>query len=453
MSTPIAALPSLTPQQIRDAAARTSESPIARIARNAAGKSDIRSVALNRDRVQAVSHAYSHVVKSGKTTSQFSSGRCWLFAGLNLFRMTAAERLGLDDFELSQTYLMFWDKLEKSNLFLEQIIDNPQLEVGSRLLDWLCATPLNDGGQWDMFANLIDRYGVVPKRVMPETFSSSNSAVMNQHITQKLRREAQILRDRIHSGASTEETRANKDAIVDDIYRMLTIHLGVPPTSFEWKWVDKENKFHTDGEITPQHFKDRYCPLDLHDKACLIHCPQASKQIPAHYTVGFLGNVAGGREISYLNLPIETLKAAAVQMILDGKPVWFGCDVGKHLDRELGVLDLDLFDTELLYGTALLQEKAARLDYGQSLMTHAMVLVGVDLSPEGKPKQWRVENSWGEAVGEAGYLTMTDAWFDQYVYEVAVDKQYVSKDTLTLLETPATVLDPWDPMGSLAIAE
>lgn len=453
MSTPIAALPSLTPQQIHDAATRTSSCPIARIARNAAGKTDIRSVALNRDRVQVVSHAYSHVVKSGKTTSQFASGRCWLFAGLNLFRMTAAERLGLDDFELSQTYLMFWDKLEKSNLFLEQIIDNPQLEVGSRLLDWLCATPLNDGGQWDMFANLIDKYGVVPKRTMPETFSSSNSAVMNQHITQKLRREAQVLRERIHSGASMDETRAHKDAVMDDIYRMLTIHLGVPPTSFEWKWVDKENKFHTDGLITPQEFKDRYCPLNLNDKACLIHCPQASKTIPAHYTVGFLGNVAGGREISYLNLPIETLKAAAVQMILDGKPVWFGCDVGKHLDRELGVLDLDLFDTELVYGTSLLQEKAARLDYGQSLMTHAMVLVGVDLTADGKPKQWRVENSWGEAVGEAGYLTMTDAWFDQYVYEVAVDKQYVSKDVLALLETPATVLDPWDPMGSLAIAE
>jgi bleomycin hydrolase len=453
MSTPIAALPGLTQEQIQSAANRTSESPIARIARNAAGKTDIRSVALNRDRVQAISHAYSNVVKSGKTTSQFVSGRCWLFAGLNLFRMTAAERLGLEDFELSQTYMMFWDKFEKSNLFLEQIIDNPQLEVGSRLLDWLCATPLNDGGQWDMFSNLIDKYGVIPKRIMPETFSSSNSAVMNQHITQKLRREAQVLRERMQRGDSIEATRAYKDTVIDDIYRMLTIHLGVPPTSFEWKWVDKEHKFHTDGEITPQQFLSRYCPIDLHDKACLIHCPQGSKQIPAHYTVGFLGNVAGGKEISYLNLPIETLKAAAVQMILDGKPVWFGCDVGKHLDRELGVLDLDLFDTELLYGTALLQEKAARLDYGQSLMTHAMVLVGVDLTPEGKPKQWRVENSWGEAVGEAGYLTMTDAWFDQYVYEVAIDKQYISQDVLDLLNTPATVLDPWDPMGSLASAE
>jgi len=453
MSTPIAALPGLTQEQIQSAANRTSESPIARIARNAAGKTDIRSVALNRDRVQAISHAYSNVVKSGKTTSQFVSGRCWLFAGLNLFRMTAAERLGLEDFELSQTYMMFWDKFEKSNLFLEQIIDNPQLEVGSRLLDWLCSTPLNDGGQWDMFSNLIDKYGVIPKRIMPETFSSSNSAVMNQHITQKLRREAQVLRERMQRGDSIEETRAYKDSVIDDIYRMLTIHLGVPPTSFEWKWVDKEHKFHTDGEITPQQFLTRYCPIDLHDKACLIHCPQGSKQIPAHYTVGFLGNVAGGKEISYLNLPIETLKAAAVKMILDGKPVWFGCDVGKHLDRELGVLDLDLFDTELLYGTALLQEKAARLDYGQSLMTHAMVLVGVDLTAEGKPKQWRVENSWGETVGEAGYLTMTDAWFDQYVYEVAIDKQYISKDVLDLLNTPATVLDPWDPMGSLASAE
>ncbi len=453
MSTPIAGLPSLTQQQLDGAASRTAENPIARIARNAAGKTDIRSVALNRDRVQAISHAYSHVVKSGKTTSQFASGRCWLFAGLNLFRMTAAERLGLEDFELSQTYMMFWDKLEKSNLFLEQIIDNAELEIGSRLLDWLCATPLNDGGQWDMFANLIDKYGVVPKRIMPETFSSSNSAVMNQHITQKLRREAQVLREKLKGGASAADVREYKNSVVDDIYRMLTIHLGVPPTSFEWKWVDKEHKFHTDGEITPQQFRSRYCPIDLHDKACLIHCPQGSKQLHTHYTVGFLGNVAGGREISYVNLPIETLKAAAVQMILDGKPVWFGCDVGKHLDRDLGVLDLDLFDTELLYGTPLLQEKAARLDYGQSLMTHAMVLVGVDLTADGNPKQWRVENSWGEAVGEAGYLTMTDAWFDQYVYEVAIDKQYISKDVLALLDTPATVLDPWDPMGSLAIAE
>lgn len=452
MSTGIADFPNLTQAEITKAAEKTAQSVVARIVRNAVGKTDIKSVVLNRDVVQGTNHVYSHTIKSGETTSQFVSGRCWLFAGLNLFRMTAAEKLGIDDFELSQTYMMFWDKLEKANLFLEQIIDNAELEVGSRLLDWLCSAPLNDGGQWDMFTNLITKYGVVPKRVMPETFSSSNSLVMNQQLTLKLRLEAEQLRNRHHAGATLSELRAYKSNVVNDIYRMLSIHLGTPPVTFDWQWTDKDKQFHSDGLITPLQFAKAYCPPDLHDKVCLIHCPQKSKQLMTHYTVGFLGNVAGGQPIRYINVPIETLKASALAMLLDSKPVWFGCDVGKHLDRELGILDLSVFETELIYETNMTQSKGERLDFGQSLMTHAMVLTGVDISNETTVRKWRVENSWGKAVGDAGYLTMTADWFDEYVYEVVVDRKYLPADVLALLDTEPTVLEPWDPMGSLATA-
>jgi bleomycin hydrolase len=444
---------SLTDEVLTHCRATLASDPVARIARNAVAKTAIKAVALNRDAVTRLTHTYSHSVLTGKTTAQNASGRCWLFAGLNLFRTQIAETLGVEDFELSQNYLMFWDKLEKANYFLENILATLDEPVGSRLLDWLCASPLQDGGQWDMFAALVKKYGVVPKEVMPETESSSRSADMNALMTLKLRQAAGELRATHKAGASEAELRMQKDALVPALYRMLVTHLGEPPTEFLWQWRDKDKNFHRDGVLTPQQFREKYVTTELDELVCLIHCPQTTKSYNTPYTIAYLGNVVGGQPIQYLNVEMATLKAVTQAMIQDGKPVWFGCDVGKQMDRDLGLMDLELFEYELLYGTSLGMDKAARLDYGQSLMTHAMVLTGVDLDEDNKPRKWRIENSWGEQGGDKGFMAMTDSWFDEYMYEVAVEKKYLSQELLALLNQSLVPLDPWDPMGSLALAD
>ncbi len=426
--------------------------PRHRIALNAVTKTTVKSVAMNRAAVVRNNHTFSHVVKTGAATSQNSSGRCWMFAGLNLFRMLAAKEMNLEDFELSQNYTMFWDKLEKSNYFLESILTTLSEPTDGRLISWLVASPIQDGGQWDMFVNLVKKYGVVPKEAMPETESSSSSSIMNDRVTNKLREYAGQLRQSHEDGYSIEHLRAEKEKMLKEVYRMLAIHLGEPPASFSWQWRDKDKDFHRAGQMTPKEFYDKYVRFDLDSMVCLIHCPQSAKAYNTLYTIDYLGNVIGGHGIRYLNVELDTLKKATTAMIKEEKPVWFGCDVGKMFDRDLGLMDTDLYDYEGVYGTKFGMDKAQRLDYGSSLMTHAMVFTGVDLDENGKPLKWRVENSWGDKNGEKGFMVMTDPWFDEYNYEVVVEKKHVPLDILRLLETEPSVLPPWDPMGSLAAA-
>lgn len=411
-------------------------------------------VALNRRTVSQVDHSFSHHLTEGKATAQNASGRCWLFAALNTMRIIAMEKMNLpDDFELSQNYLSFWDKLEKANYFLESILQTLDEPNGSRLIDFLLVSPIQDGGQWHMFVNLVRKYGIVPKRAMPETDSSGGTAQMNSFITGKLREYACRLRSEAARGTSYTDLREMKHEMLESVYRMLVIHLGEPPREFDWQWRDKDKNFHRDGMMTPQAFYQKYIATDLDDMVCLIHCPQKSKEYNTLYTIKFLGNVVGGEIIKYLNVELDVLKRATIEQIMGGQAVWFGCDVGKHLDRDLGVLDLDLFDYELLYGTKMGMDKAQRLDYGHSQMTHAMVFTGVDLDEREHPRRWRVENSWGDKGGDKGFLVMSDPWFDEYVYEVVVRRKYVSEALLKVLETEPVPLEPWDPMGALAVAE
>ena len=424
--------------------------PKNRLALNAVAQGGVNATALNRELLNGLDHTYSQTIKMPEITNQKHSGRCWLFAGLNTLRMAAIKKMKLETFELSQTYLMFWDKLEKANFFLENIIETRDEPLNGRLVMWLLRSPIQDGGQWDMFVNLVKKYGLVPKTVMPETHASSNSGAMNGLLTAKLREFARDLRKAHATGAAEDDLRDLKQRQLATFYRMLCIHLGTPSTSFVWEWRDKDEQFHRHGKITPREFLQEYVGLDLDDYACLINAPTRDKPYKTMFTVQYLGNVIGGREVRYLNVESETLKAAAAQMIVDGEAVWFGCDVGKMIDRDLGVLDLGIYDYSLVYGTEFDLDKAGRLDYGQSCMTHAMVLAGVDLDEEGYPIKWRVENSWGPDSGHKGYLLMSDAWFDEYLYEITVHKKYLSAELLEVLETDPVVLPPWDPMGSLA---
>ena len=420
------------------------------LALNAVSKNGIRAVALSRAVVNRTDHTYSHLIETPEATSQKKSGRCWLFAGLNTLRLAAMEKMNLESFELSQAYLMFWDKLEKANFFLENIIQTRDEPLDGRLVMWLLANPLPDGGQWDMFVNLIKKYGVVPKSVMPETNSSSDSQPMNVLLIAKLREYAQVLREMHERSGSVEEMRQAKGEMMEEFYRMLSIHLGQPPSRFLWEWRDKDKEFHRHGEITPTEFFEQYVGFDLDDLVCLINAPTKDKPYRRLYTVQYLGNVVGGQAVRYLNVDIETLKQATADMVVDGQAVWFGCDVGKMLEREMGILDPEVYDYELVYGTRFKLDKAGRLDYGHSRMTHAMVLTGVDLDDSGKPIKWRVENSWGTKLGDKGYLVMADGWFDEFLYEVMISKKHLSPELLEVLDTEPVVLPPWDPMGALA---
>jgi bleomycin hydrolase len=359
--------------------------------------------------------------------------------------------MNLDEkFELSQNYVLFWDKLEKSNYFLENILRTLDEPVGSRLLSWLLSGPVQDGGQWHMFINLIQKYGVVPKTAMPETESSSSTGQMSFHITGKLREYACRLRSMHEGGASMAKLKEQKQAYMAEIYRMLCIHLGEPPREFEWQWRDKDKQFHRAGKMTPLEFYAQYVGINLDDLVCLIHDPRPGHDFNKVYTVNFLGNVSGGQIIEYVNVDLETMKHAAIKQIQAGESVWFGCDVGQYLERDLGTMDLEMFDYNLVYGTSNGMNKAERLMYGHSLMTHAMVFTGVDLDEDGRPRRWRVENSWSDAVGDKGFFQMTDAWFDEFNYEVVVHKKYVPAKAVEALKQKPVELDPWDPMGSLA---
>ena len=420
------------------------------LALNAVTQNGIAAVALSRKEIDRINYTFSNLIESPEATNQERSGRCWLFSGLSLLCLEAMKKLNLQTFELSEVYQMFWDKLEKANYFLENIIETRNEPLNSQILMALLADPLSDGGQWDMFVNLVEKYGIVPKSLMPETDSSSDSDSMNTLLVSKLREYAKLLRDMHAQGSSIEELRKSKGKLLEEFYRMLAIHLGKPPSSFYWEWRDKDKVFHRGGNMTPREFYKKYVDVDLDDLVCLINAPSKDKPYDKVYTVQYLGNVIEGRSVRYLNVDIKTLKKAAVDMIKDNHAVWFGCDVGQMLETEMGAMDLNVYDYDIVYGTDFKLDKAGRLEYRNSEMTHAMVLTGVDLDETGKPRKWRVENSWGAMIGDRGYMYMMDEWFDEYVFEITVRKEYLSPELLSVLCTEPVVLPPWDPMGGLA---
>lgn len=448
---PIDSAGQITETQIGQFSKKFRQSGSATSAMNAVCASSVDKVALNRDVVAAINHTYSIQLKENPATSQKRSGRCWMFAALNTLRSKAQESLNLEPgFELSQNYTMFWDKFEKANYFLENILSTLKEPEGSRLLDWLLQGPVQDGGQWDMFVNLVVKYGVVPKSVMPESESSSNTGQLCNYLTACLRAWACELRSLNGTGQPIESLRQRKEEIMSEVYRILCVHLGEPPKSFPFEWRDKDKEFHREDAMTPQEFYAAHIGIDLSQMVCLIHDPRPAHPLNKTYTVKFLGNVVGGRPTLYLNTDLDSVKKAAIEQLQKDESVWFGCDVGKHLHRDLGVMDLDIYNLEPLFGEAPAMTKAERLMYGESQMTHAMVFTGVNLDASGKPNKWRVENSWSADPGDKGYFQMTDAWFDEFTYEVVVDKELLPEKLQKALQGAPVELDPWDPMGSLA---
>ncbi|RDW66660.1 putative cysteine proteinase 1 [Coleophoma crateriformis] len=394
-------------------------------------------------------------------TNQRSSGRCWLFASTNVFRVALMKRHSLESFELSQAYLFFYDKLEKANYFLEQILDTAEEDLDSRIVQTLLQAPVSDGGQWDMVLNLVKKYGLVPQVLYPDSFNAQSSSAINQLITTKLREDALQLRSlvasHIPSSAKASSIASIKEKMMKEIHLILTLTLGPPPSpdaDFTWNYLDKNGKA-CELKCTPVDFADELSSSKsikmtnslVQSMFSLVNDPRNAYN--TLLSVDRLGNIVGGRGITYVNVPILTMKTAAISMLKAGLPIFFGCDVGKYSNRE-GIMDLDLIDYELGFNVRLGMEKAERLMTGESAMTHAMVLSAVHLDPQGKSTRWRVQNSWGTEAGEKGWFVMTDAWFDQFVYQVVVEPKFVDKAIRDVLDSEPKVLPLWDPMGALA---
>jgi bleomycin hydrolase len=442
----------LTPELLASFRKDFQSKPAYALAQNAVTQVTVDDVALNRSVITTTDHTFSHVLDDWSCTNQKKSGRCWCFAGLNLFRAGAMKKMNLKDFEFSQNYTLFWDKFERSNYFLEAIIETAMggRDVDDRTVAFLLDKPLEDGGQWNMFVNIVKKHGLVPKSAMPESQSSSDTQKMNSIVIHKLREGAKTLRELRSKAAPIEALRAAKNEILKVVHRILCIHLGTPPTTFDWQWNDKDRNFHRDGGMTPHQFAEKYVELKLDEYVCLVHDPRPTSPVNRTFTVEYLGNVVGGQRVVYLNIDIPLMKKIAMETIMGGEPVWFGCDVGKMMRRDLGVWDQKLFDFDTLYDTSFNLSKADRLVYHQTLMTHAMVFTGVDVV-HNHPRRWRVENSWGEEnSGRKGFYVMNDSWFDEHMFEIAANKSHLPQELLKALDEEPIVLPAWDPMGALA---
>ncbi|GAA6000692.1 C1 family peptidase [Rhodotorula paludigena] len=403
-------------------------------------------------------------------TNQKSSGRCWLFASTNLLRIMLARKLDLEDFQLSQSYLFFYDSVHKANWFLEQMLELADSPLDDRTVQYLMTQPENDGGQWDMLVNLFATVGLVPQSVYPESFNSSNTSKLDALLTTKLREFSLELRE-LHDAAlrsldesasakshvekkalAVQAARKRKEEQMSEVYRILAIALGQPPKptdSFVWEYYSKKDKKYHRVETTPLDFYRKHIGIDLGRAFSLVNDPR--HEFETVMTVSRLGNVWGGRPVKYLNCDASVLKQTAIKLLQADTPVWFGCDVGKCSSSALGIMDTALYDLDEGFGVSLKMTKAQRLETGDSAMTHAMLITAVHLDDAGKPVRWRVENSWGADACDKGYMLMSDDWFTQYVYQVCADRRFIDRRLVDLFDhAEPVVLPPWDPMGTLA---
>lgn len=415
-----------------------------RALRNAIAGTDIKKLAMSSDASNGRDTHFSHRVESKGITNQKSSGRCWLFTGLNMLRAQMMAKHNLPKLELSQNYNFFWDQLEKSNLFLQAMIDNADKPMSDQTVDWLFKNPIGDGGTFTGVADNIMEYGVVPTEVMHETNSSENTATMSRLVALKLREFGLELRDMKAHGKKAKDLDARKTAMLGDIYRILALTLGEPPTEFTWIRKDKDGKPLETKTYTPQSFYAEYAGNNLQDDYVML-MNDPSRPYYQVYEIDLDRHAYDGHNWRYVNLPVDEIKPMAIASIKDSTMMYFSCDVGKEMDRERGICDLDNYDYESLLGVKFGMDKAQRIKTYASGSTHAMTLMAVDLDADGKPVKWMVENSWGPGAND-GHVIMTDRWFDEYMFRLVVDRKYATPKVLELLKQKPVKLPAWDPM-------
>lgn len=406
---------------------------------NAMAETSIAVLAKNHENLANFDTNFTNKVVSHGITDQQQSGRCWLFTGLNVLRAQMMAKYGLDEMEFSQNYCFFYDQLEKANLFLQGIIDTREKPMDDKMVEWLFRNPISDGGQFTGISDVIGKYGVVPSSVMPETYSSENTSQIARLVGLKLREFGLQLRDEAAKGVKVSALEAKKTEMLSTIYRMLALAFGEPVERFTWT-MNGETK-----EYTPQSFYQEYLGNDLtNNYVMLMNDP--SREYYKCYEIDFDRHVYDGKNWTYVNLPVEDIKAMAIESIKDSTMMYFSCDVAKFLDSKRGTLDLKNFDYESLMGTAFGMNKKQRVQTFASGSSHAMTLMAVDLDKDGKPKKWMVENSWGAEAGYKGHLIMTDEWFDEYMFRLVVEKKYVPEKVLNILKQKPIRLPAWDPM-------
>lgn len=428
---------------IRESYSKNTKKDIA--IRNALSSNDIKSLAINRDIIGKSDHDFKYKVKVTGITDQKSSGRCWMFTGLNTIRPQIISNKNLSGFEFSTNYLYFWDLLEKSNLFLEGTLKFADKAMSDQTVDWFFKNPIGDGGVWNSFANLTVKYGVVPKTVMPETYHSENTSWINNIIGTKLRENGLKLREMKQKGKPEIEIATSKTEMVSEIYRLLVLFLGEPPVEFSYRFVDKDNKIGEYKTYTPLSFFDEMFPTyNADDYLMLMNDP--SREYYKVYEIEFDRNVLEGKNWRYLNLPSDEMKIFALASIKNDEAIYASCDVGKQLSKIDGVMDINNYDFESLLDTKFGMNKADRIRSYDSGSSHAMLLMACDTDKDDKPVKWQFENSWGPSYGHNGYLTFTDEWFNEYMFRIVVNKKYIDAKTLKMFDQKPIILPPWDPM-------
>jgi bleomycin hydrolase len=429
----------ITPDVLQDLEKSCMSDAHFRAVQNALSQTEGKKIAASWQVTTNVDPYFSHRLKDQKITDQKSSGRCWMFSALNTLRPVAARKLNAEEMEFSQNYLFFYDKLEKANLFLESVIRLREKPLTDRTMEFLLRQPVQDGGNWIGFIELVKKYGVVPRDVMPETFSSSNSGTVNGVLGMKLKQYALRLR----SVADTARWDSLKTGALRDVYRILALNFGVPPATFSWRYEGKDKKLSAAKTYTPQQFYTEVVDEVLDDYFALYSVP--TLPFGKRYDIELDKALADRPDMNFVNCSLETIKSLAMKCLLDDQPVWFGCDVGQESISETGLMAPGIFDYASLYGMDFTLSRKELFETYSSTPNHNMVFTGIDVA-EGRPKKWLVENSWSEKPGKKGYFTMTDEWFDRYVQVIVVHKKYIPPEILGLFTTTPEKLPPWDPM-------
>lgn len=438
----------ISADMLADIVASYKDTPADKAVMNALCANGIGKLAMNHENLAFVDTHFSNVVESKGITDQKSSGRCWMFTGMNVMRAKMISKYNLGAFEFSQAYTFFWDQLEKANLFLQGIIDTSDKEWEDQTVQWLLRNPLNDGGQFTGVSDIIGKYGIVPKDVMQESYSSDNTSQMAEFIKRKLREGAMDIRNAVEANGGRKDAarlEAIKKDVLCDVYRILVLNIGEPPSKFVWTMRDADGKEISTKEYTPKSFYDEYIGEDLRGNYVMV-MNDPSREYYKCYEIDYDRHMYDGYNWLYVNLPIDDVKDMAIASIKDSTMLYFSCDVGKFLNMSKGTLDLNNFDYESLLGMKFGMDKKERVMSFDSGSSHAMTLMAVDLDENGKSKKWMVENSWGENAGYRGHLIMTDQWFEEYMFRLVVEKKYVPEKILDILKQKPERLPAWDPM-------
>lgn len=414
-----------------------------KIAELAVVNNGVQKASFNGEGIRDLNRTFSIEIPTDNVTDQKQSGRCWLFAALNVLRHKFAKQYHTKNFTFSQSYLFFWDRIERANIFFNHILETADKPVDDRTVHFYLQAPDTDGGQWHMAISLIRKYGLVPTYAQDESFTANNTAAFNQALNMKLREDGLVLRKLAQAGRN-DEIEQKRQEYLSEIYRMAVIAFGQPVQKFDLEFKDDDGNYKLDQNITPLDFFHNYFEDDLDDYVVLFNAPD--HEYDKLYAFPFEDNVEGGSPVRFLNTKIENLKEAAIKQLKDGETIWFGCDVGKQSDRQKGILAANLYETDTIFGIETKLNKKERLQTGASGSTHAMTFVGVDVV-DGKPRQWKVENSWGTKVGDKGYFVMDDKWFDEYLFKVVVKKQYLPEKLVKIAESGATPVPCWDSMA------